>query len=197
MLGAGEITTRITADTNLIQDGISEKIGLTLTAVATFFTAFVIGFITYWKLTLILCSSVLAITLTMGGGSTFIVKWDKRSIASYALGGTVAEEVLSSIRNATAFGTQDKLARQYDTHLVEAEKYGQKSKIAIGVMVAGMMMFIYFNYGLAFWMGSRFLVNGEMELSDVLTIVLAVIIGAFSLGNVAPNGKALWVHRYS
>lgn len=35
-LGAGEITTRITADTNLIQDGISEKFGLTLNAFATF-----------------------------------------------------------------------------------------------------------------------------------------------------------------
>lgn len=44
-LGAGEITTRITADTNLIQDGISEKVGLTLTALATFITAFVIGFV--------------------------------------------------------------------------------------------------------------------------------------------------------
>src|SRR5215471_12995724 len=44
-MGAGEITTRITADTNLVQDGISEKVGLTLTAVATFITAFVIGFI--------------------------------------------------------------------------------------------------------------------------------------------------------
>ena len=42
-LGAGEITTRITADTNLVQDGISEKIGLTLAAVATFITAFIIG----------------------------------------------------------------------------------------------------------------------------------------------------------
>jgi ATP-binding cassette subfamily B (MDR/TAP) protein 1 len=48
-LGAGEITTRITADTNLIQDGISEKVGLTLTAVATFVTAFVIAFIKYWS----------------------------------------------------------------------------------------------------------------------------------------------------
>lgn len=42
-LGAGEVTTRITADTNLIQDGISEKVGLTLMAIATFISAFVIG----------------------------------------------------------------------------------------------------------------------------------------------------------
>ena len=49
-LGAGEITTRITADTNLVQDGISEKVGLTLTAVATFITAYVIGYIKYLSL---------------------------------------------------------------------------------------------------------------------------------------------------
>ena len=189
-LGAGEITTRITADTNLIQDGISEKIALTLTAMATFVTAFVIAFIKYWKLTLILSSTVFAIVLVMGAGSTFIIKYNKQSLASYALGGTVAEEVISSIRNATAFSTQDKLARQYDAHLIEAEKWGLKLKVGLAIMISGMMGIIYFNYGLSFWMGSRFIVDGQMTLSEVLTIMLAIMIGAFSLGNVAPNAQA-------
>jgi ABC-type multidrug transport system fused ATPase/permease subunit len=79
-LGAGEITTRITADTNLIQDGISEKIGLTLTAIATFITAFVIGFVKYWRLTLILTSTIFTICTIMGGGSRFIVKYVLQSI---------------------------------------------------------------------------------------------------------------------
>ena len=189
-LGAGEITTRITADTNLVQDGISEKIALTLTAIATFVTAFVIAFIKYWKLTLILSSTVFAIVFIMGGGSTFIIKYNKQSLESYALGGTVAEEVISSIRNATAFSTQDKLARQYDAHLIEAEKWGLKLKVVLAIMISGMMGVIYFNYGLSFWMGSRFIVDGQMTLSEVLTIMLAIMIGAFSLGNVAPNAQA-------
>ncbi|KAL8908502.1 MAG: hypothetical protein Q9171_005420 [Xanthocarpia ochracea] len=189
-LGAGEITTRITADTNLVQDGISEKIALTLTAIATFIAAFVIAFIEYWKLTLIMSSTVFAIVAIMGGGSSFIIKYNKQSLESYALGGTVAEEVISSIRNATAFSTQDKLARQYDKHLAEAEKWGLKLKIALGIMIGGMFLIIYLNYGLAFWQGSRYLVAGEMNLADVLTIMLAIMIGAFSLGNVAPNAQA-------
>ncbi|KAL8697635.1 MAG: hypothetical protein Q9224_002212 [Gallowayella concinna] len=189
-LGAGEITTRITADTNLVQDGISEKIALTLTAIATFVTAFVIAFIKYWKLTLILSSTVFAIVAIMGVGSSFIIKYNKQSLESYALGGTVAEEVISSIRNATAFSTQDKLARQYDKHLAEAQKWGLKLKIILGIMIAGMMGVIYLNYGLSFWQGSRYLVAGEMTLPDVLTIMLAIMIGAFSLGNVAPNAQA-------
>ncbi|CZS93973.1 hypothetical protein WAI453_001346 [Rhynchosporium graminicola] len=189
-LGSGEITTRITADTNLVQDGISEKVALTLNALATFVTAFVIGFIKSWKLTLILSSTVVAIVFSMGCGSSFIVKYSKQSLASYAEGGTIAEEVISSIRNATAFGTQDKLARQYDVHLANAEKYGFKVKYALAVMVGGMFLVIYLNYGLSFWQGSRFLVSGEINLAAILTILMSIMIGAFAIGNVAPNAQA-------
>ncbi|GAB7355274.1 hypothetical protein MBLNU459_g5817t3 [Dothideomycetes sp. NU459] len=189
-LGAGEITTRITADTNLVQDGLSEKIGLTLTAVATFVTAFVVGFIKYWKLTLILTSTVVAIVVTMGAMGGFIVKFNKESLASYAEGGTVAEEVISSIRNAVAFNTQEKLARQYDVHLAKAEKSGFKMKSLTGSMIGFLMCYVYLNYSLAFWQGSRYLVAGNMNLSEVLTIILAIMIGAFALGNVAPNIQA-------
>ncbi|KAM0719393.1 hypothetical protein Q7P37_005298 [Cladosporium fusiforme] len=185
--GAGEITTRITADTNLVQDGISEKVGLTLTALATFVTAYIIGFVKYWKLTLILTSTIFAIVFTMGALGKLIVKWQKESLAAYAEGGTVAEEVISSIRNAVAFGTQDKLALQYDKHLTAAEKSGFKMKAILGSMIGFLMTYVYLNYSLSFWQGSRYLVWGEMNLNEVVTVLLAVMIGAFSLGNVAPN----------
>ena len=189
-LGSGEITTRITADTNLVQDGISEKVGLTMTAIATFVTAYVIAFIKYWKLALILTSTIVAIVLTMGVMGSVIVKYNKRSLAAYAEGGTVAEEVISSIRNATAFGTQDKLAKEYDVHLTEAEKSGYRTKAITGSMIGFLMCYVYLNYALSFWQGSRYLVAGKMSLSDVLTTLLTIMIGAFSLGNVAPNLQA-------
>ena len=190
-LGSGEITTRITADTNLIQDGLSEKVSITFFAMSTFVTAFVIGFIKSWKLTLILVSTVIAILFISASTGKSAVKYTKKSLGAYAVGGTVVEESISSIRNAVAFGTQEKLARQYDVHLTEAEKYGLKVKFAFGFMFGGLFLVIYWNYGLAFWMGSRFLVDGDLQLNDILTIILAIMIGAFSLGNVAPNVQAM------
>lgn len=184
------MVTRITADTNTIQEGISEKISLTLTALATFVTAFIIGFVMYWKLTLILTSTVVAITLVMGGGSRFILKFSKANINAYALGGTVAEETLSSVRNAVAFGTQDKLARLYDTHLVKAEYFGVRLKASLSLMIAILTAFLNWNYGLAFWQGSEFLVSGVIPLSKVLTVAMAIMMASFSLGNVAPNMQA-------
>lgn len=189
-LGAGEITTRITADTNLVQDGISEKVGLTLAAIATFVVAYVIGYIKYWKLTLILTSTIVAIFLTMGALAQFIVKWNKKSLQAYAEGGTIAEEVISSIRNAIAFGTQDKLAKEYDKHLTVAEKSGFQMKAMTASMIGFLMCYVYLTYALAFWLGSRYLTEGETSLQDVLTILLSIMIGAFALGNVAPNIQA-------
>lgn len=189
-LGAGEVTTRITADTNLIQDGVSEKVGLTLTAISTFITAFIVAYVKFARLAGICTSTIVALVVIMGGGSRFIVKYSQLSLESYGAGGTVAEEVISSIRNATAFGTQDKLAKQYETHLRRAERWGMRLQMALGVMIGGMFGIMYLNYGLGFWMGSRYLVDGEVGVGQVLTILMAILIGSFSLGNASPNGQA-------
>lgn len=189
-LGAGEVTTRITADTNLIQDGVSEKVGLTLTAIATFVTAFIVAYVKYARLAGICTSTIIALVLVMGAGSQWIIKYSKLSLESYGAGGTVAEEVISSIRNATAFGTQDKLAKQYESHLRVAERWGMRLQMILGVMVGGMFGIMFLNYGLGFWMGSRYLVEEKVSVGQVLTILMAILIGSFSLGNVSPNGQA-------
>ncbi|EPS39306.1 hypothetical protein H072_6948 [Dactylellina haptotyla CBS 200.50] len=190
-LGAGEVTTRITADVALVNAGISEKVSLTLYSLSTFVSAFVIAFVRSWKLTLILFSAVVAINIVLGGASKFMVKYNKLAIESYAKGGTVAEEVFSSIRNAVAFGTQGKLAEQYETYLVVAERYGRLHKSILAFMLGALMTIIYLNYGLAFWQGSRFYVRGEAGLNDVVNVLMAIIIGAFSLGGVAPHVQAM------
>ncbi|KAJ5792122.1 uncharacterized protein N7503_008100 [Penicillium pulvis] len=188
--GAGEITTRITGDTNLIQEGISEKVGLTLTAISTFVTAFIVAYCKYAKLAGVCTSTVVAMVLLGSIGSRFIVKYSELSLQSYGAGGTVAEEVISSIRNATAFGTQDKLARQYETHLKMAERWGTRMQMATGLLVASLFSIMFLNYGLGFWMGSRYLVKGEIDVGAVLTILMAILTGSFSLGNISPNAQA-------
>jgi ATP-binding cassette subfamily B (MDR/TAP) protein 1 len=51
----------------------------------------------------------------------------------------------------------------------------------LGSMIGWLMTFVYLNYSLSFWQGSRFLVWHETNLNAVITVLLAVMIGAFSL----------------
>jgi ATP-binding cassette, subfamily B (MDR/TAP), member 1 len=186
-LGTGEILVHLTADVNHIQDGISEKAAVTLTALATFNSAFIICFVKYWKLTIICLSTVVAIFTTVNLGALFLVKFKKRSFEAYAVGGSVVEESLTSMTNATAFGIQDRLARLYYKNLLAAEELGLKFKHTLAVMIGFIVCFNFLNYGLALWMGSRFLVDGDVLLSQILTIVLAITIATFSLGQIGPN----------
>ncbi|KAL7931853.1 P-loop containing nucleoside triphosphate hydrolase protein [Trichoderma chlorosporum] len=189
-VGAGEITTRITAETNLIQDGISEKISLTIAAIATFITAFAVSFIIFWKLTLILSCTLFALLLTTSIGSRFVLQYNKVSLESYAQGGSFAEEVIISIRSAIAFGTQARLAKKYATYLDEGALYGYKMQRAMACISATMWLILYLTYALAFWQGSKYVVDETIPLSKLLIVVFSIIVGSFSLVNVIPHIQA-------
>lgn len=188
-LGTGEIITRITSDTNIIQDGISEKVAVTIGAISTFVTAFVIAFATSWKLTLILSSVIFAILINAALYSGYMMKTSSESITAFARGSTLADEVLSSARTAVAFGLQERLSKQYDKHLAKAEYYGFRLKAAVGVMIGGIMLLLYMSYALAFWQGSTFLLRGEISLNHVVIVMMTVLMGAFNMNAIAPNAQ--------
>lgn len=87
---------------NLIQEGISGKVSLTLTAAATFSTAFIIAYVEYWKLALVLTSSVVVIA-TNAIGMKLAVRYSKISLENYSSVAVIAEETISSIKHVTAF----------------------------------------------------------------------------------------------
>lgn len=189
-LGAGEITTRISSDMNLVQDGIGQKIGLFITGISTFVAALIIGFIRSWKLSLILLSCVVALILMMGVNGTMMKKNQTISIDEYAIAASVAEEVLASARNVAAYGTQKRLQQKYKTFLDKASNYDFKAKFWLSMMIAGMMGVMNMQYALAFWQGGRFLRSGELGVSNILTVVMTTMIAGFSIGNVLPHLQA-------
>ena len=71
-----------------------------------------------------------------------------------------------------------------------AFKWGFRAKVTLACMIGSVFCFIYLTYGLAFWMGSRFLVSGEVDLAHILTIIMSIIIGSMSIGTVALNAEA-------
>ncbi|PLN76740.1 multidrug resistance protein 3 [Aspergillus taichungensis] len=189
-LGAGELTTRITADITQIQEAITGNLSVSLTAAATFVSAYVIAFVEYWKLALILTSTVVVLTVTGAVGVALPVKWTKQSLALESRSATVAEEAISAITHVTACGIQEKLVQRYDDQLKPAQRPGLKAGIVTALMIGMVNAVPYLSYGLSFWEGSRLLVRGEMSVSGVTTSTLAIVIGAWAVGRVAPNAKS-------
>ncbi|PCH00314.1 ABC transporter, integral membrane type 1 [Penicillium occitanis (nom. inval.)] len=186
-LGPGEVANRITVDTHLMQTAVSEKVGTALTSLGTFVTALVISLGYSWRLALISCSSVVAIVLLMGNVSRFIVIFNQRAQKEFDYAVSLAEEAIGYIRIVSSLNARDQLSDRFEDHLAQSEKWGRKVKTLLGVSIGGLICIVMLNIGLDCWEGSRLLVQSQITQGDILTITLSIVIGAFSLGYVAPN----------
>jgi ATP-binding cassette, subfamily B (MDR/TAP), member 1 len=185
-IGAGEISTYINANMNTIQDGISQKVGLTIAGLSTFVTALVIAFVKSWRLALVMLSAVVSIMLVMGGVGKFMKSQQDKAIQSTAAGSTLAEETVASMRTITALGAQGHFEKEYDSRMAENLKLEWKWRASLGILLALMMCIMSLQYGLAFWQGSRFFRDGEITVSSLLTTILASLAAGVSFGHIAP-----------
>ncbi|RIB22625.1 P-glyco protein ABCB5 [Gigaspora rosea] len=188
-VSTGDVTTRISGDISLFQEGISEKVGQILQYAATFCGGFIIGFIKGWKLTLVLCAVFPLMAAAGGFMASALSKGTSED--AYAAAGSVAEQVFSGIRTVTAFGGQKREIERYTEQLRRAYNFG-KRKACVNGAGLGVLTFIMLGcYGLAFWYGSILIVNHETTGPEILNVFFAVFIGAFSIGNAAPHFTAV------
>ncbi|CAG8807783.1 5445_t:CDS:2, partial [Cetraspora pellucida] len=190
-VSTGDVTTRISGDIALFQEGISEKVGQVLQFSAMFFGGFIIGFVKGWKLTLVLCC-VFPLLAAVGGFMTKALdKGTTEGQDAYAVAGGIAEQVLSGIRTVIAFGGQKHEVERYTVQLENAYIMGRKKAFVSGLSLGLLMFTMFCCYSLAFWYGSILIVNHEMTGPGILNVFFAVFIGAYSISNAAPRFTAI------
>ncbi|CAN0230516.1 unnamed protein product [Ascophyllum nodosum] len=192
----GELTTRIKADTLVVRDGIGIKLARLIQFTSMFVSGFVIGFVRGWELALVMLCVVppLAVAGTvmfkkLGSLATLTQK-------STAAAGGVAEEAISSIRTVAAFTGERKEAARYEEKVDEATETSVAAGVGIGRAFGVMMFIIFCSYGLGMWYGASevardirrgCLGEGCKTGGEVLTVFWAILNGAMSIGQMAPN----------
>lgn len=119
-----------------------------------------------------------------------------QEMISYGNAGTIAEEVLSSIRTVVAFGGEQKEVDRYRQNLAPCERTGKLKGIYSGLGGGLMWLFIYCCYALAFWYGMELILEDRDQIDKeytpaILVIVLfGVLVGAQNLGFTSPHMEA-------
>ncbi|KAJ2878306.1 hypothetical protein IWW38_006354, partial [Coemansia aciculifera] len=190
-LSTGELTTRISGDVNLVQEGTGEKFSFVLQYVTTFFTGIIIAFVKGWKLTLVVLS---VLPVLVGASALMGILLSKNASGgqdSYAEAGGVADEVLSSIKTVMAFDGMARELERYREKILKARAAGLRKSWVLGGCMGFIMFSIYSVYALGFWYGGKLAREKEMEAATVLNVFFSLIIGGFSLGNAAPSISAV------
>jgi ATP-binding cassette subfamily B (MDR/TAP) protein 1 len=185
---AASVTTQATTNGNNVNNGISEKLTLTIQGISTFVSAFIIAFIVQWKLTLITISIVPTIIVAVAACIFVDSKNENVLLPMYSKAGLLAEEVFSTVRTVHAFWLNPLLSRNYDKILGEALRVGLKKSPIYAVLFSAEFFCVYCGYGLAFWQGIRMFARGEItESGNVFTVILAVIVAATAMTTIAPQ----------
>lgn len=181
----GDFTNRLASDVNLIQDGISEKMGLILQYVASFISGFTIAYVRGPKL-----AGVLTAVTPLLAGAVFVMsrllsKKTESEQGEYAAAGTIAQQTLSSMRTVAAFGGEPIERGRYKKAIQLAQNSGIKKSFINGIGIGSFQGVIFLIYALAFGYGST-LVPAEMTPGELLNVFFGIFIGAISLGNAFP-----------
>lgn len=143
---AGAPATAITATTNTLQLGISERLGTLLQYIATIVAAIIIAFVWSWDLALVTSSLILYTIVVAAVLMPLILKGQTTTLKAEEEGTSVASEALGQIRLVLACGGQGHALSRYETWVQEAQKRAQKAAPFLGIqlgLVVGFLISVY------------------------------------------------------
>ncbi|CAO3600582.1 unnamed protein product [Absidia cylindrospora] len=187
----GSLTTRLTADSQLIQDGISEKFGLFVVCMAQLVSGFTTALATNWKLALVTLAAAPIMILSAIVMGYFVARYTTKSQDAYAQAGSIAEQAFNGLRTVYAFSMQSTFVERYNQELLKARSFGYKRGIALGVGTGALIFSFFSIYALAFWYGSKLVFSGTISGPTIVVVLEAIITGSAGLMNLPPNLTAI------
>ncbi|GMG07384.1 unnamed protein product [Aspergillus oryzae] len=168
----GSISQQATTNGKLIQSGIAEKLGIAIQATATFVAAFIVAFVTQWKLTLILIFIVPTLLIVVGMAGGIDATIETKILQIYAHASSYAESVFGGVRTIQAFSLQPRVLAKYDSYLQHAYTQGMRKNKLYGMVFGGQYFVVYAGMGLAFWQGIAMFDRGEIpDLGTLFALI--------------------------
>ncbi|XP_076263944.1 multi drug resistance 50 [Rhynchophorus ferrugineus] len=194
---SGDFASRMADDLSKFEDGIGEKVPLFIILQATFISGLVVALVKGWELALI-CLISLPLSLVVVGVISFLsTKFSKNELDAYAAAGSIAEEVLTSIRTVIAFGGQKLEKDRYDNKLEFAKKNNIKRSFFEALGFSFLWFFIFSSYGLAFWYGVKLILDGNPTYTpgNMIAVFFSVMAGSMSFGIASPFIEAFSIAK--
>ena len=187
-LPPGEVASRLSADVQAVRSGTSEKVGICLSSLSFFVTAYVVAFVKDYGLAALLVWLAPAYFLLSFVGSHYVEKYSGLVADHAAAAASVASEALSNVVVVQAFSAQGRLEDRFAAALESAKSEGLKKALAVGVQ-SGVLYFIaYAANGLAFWQGSQRIADsvargdaGGASVGATFTVIFILVEGSYIL----------------
>lgn len=177
----GEIMSRITTDTTLLQSVIGSSASLVLRNSLTFIGGMAMLLVTNVKLTLIVLVGVPLVVLPVIIFSRRVRKLSKESQDRVADIGGMAEESLNAIATVQSFAHEEAESRKF-AHVVEHAFEAGKKRIRMrGVLTTAAIVLVFLAVGVVLWVGGHDVVNGVISPGELMAFMFYAMMVATSV----------------
>ncbi|CAM0882242.1 unnamed protein product [Alopecurus aequalis] len=187
----GEATSRLSADTVLIQDALGEKVGKYAQLLTTFIGGFVIGFIRGWMLALVMLACIPPSIISFATVSRLRAQISETRQASYGDAGNVVEQSIGAIRTVVSFNGEKQATALYNALIKKTYKATVLEGIVTGLGIGCIFAVVFCSYSLAFWYGARLIISKGYTGGQVINVVFAILTGSMAIGNASPSISAI------
>jgi ATP-binding cassette subfamily B protein len=181
----GEVLSRLTADTTLVQTVIGSSASVAIRNVLMFIAGIVLMFITSWKLTALVLGGVLVVVVPLIVFGRWVRKLSRRSQDRLADTSAHAAETLNAVQTVQAFTREDFERRRYETAVEETYRIAILRTRARAVMTAvAMFAFLGSVVGVG-WVGAQAVVGHTMSPGQLVQFIFYAFLVAGGLGAVS------------
>jgi ATP-binding cassette subfamily B protein len=183
----GELVSRLSSDTAVLQGAASSQISQVLRSLATAVGGIVLLFLTSRSLTLLMLSVVPAVALGAVAYGRRVRRLSKGVQDALAVAGEVAQEDIAGIRTVRSFDAEEREAARYGAAVGKAYALARRRVLAATTFMGGATVGAYGAMAAVVWWGGRLVVRGDMTaggLASFLVYTLLVAMSLASLGDV-------------
>tara|TARA_Y100000385_G_scaffold108211_1_gene112396 strand:+ start:3553 stop:5367 length:1815 start_codon:yes stop_codon:yes gene_type:complete len=182
---SGEISSRITTDTTLIQTVIGSSVSIALRNFLMLIGGTIFLFITNPRLTSIV---LLCIPLVVGPIIFFgkrVRKLSRDSQDEIANVGAYVGEAIQQIKTVQAFNHQRHDKQQFDRHVEAAFSVSRRRIYMRSVLITVVMTTIFSALAAMIWVGGQDVIDGRMSAGELTAFVAYAVIVAAAVGAIS------------
>lgn len=183
--GSGEIMSRITTDTTLLQSIIGSSFSMAMRSALMCVGALIMLFATNVKLTLIVLASVPFILVPILYYGRKVRALSRQSQDSMAEVGSYAGEAIEQIKTVQSYSQESQEQILFATQVEKAYQIGRQRVMQRAILISGVIVIVFSAISGMLWVGGSDVIAGTLSAGDLGAFVFYAIIVASSLATIS------------
>ncbi|MEH6533028.1 MAG: ABC transporter ATP-binding protein/permease [Photobacterium frigidiphilum] len=183
--GSGDIMSRITTDTTLLQSIIGSSFSMAMRSALMCVGAIIMLFATNIKLALIVLASVPFILVPILVYGRRVRALSRKSQDSMADVGSYAGEAIEHIKTVQSYSHEAQERESFSNEVEKAFEIGRQRVKQRAILISGVIVIVFSAIAGMLWVGGNDVINGTMSAGDLGAFVFYAIIVASSLATIS------------